>query len=372
MRQERIEQSGTKREHGVEIGRRGRIEIWSVEDPGRRVQVLREQITAFRPDWALVSSEDLGHTLLREAHHRAPGRVVYLAHTPQFLPFGPASWNPDPHGTELAAAAAAIVTIGRSMARYVGDAIGVRCAVIHPPIYGPGPFPVYRNFDRGAVLMINPCAVKGISIFLALADRFPEREFAALPGWGTTAEDRSAIASRPNIRVLPNCRDIDEALSQARLLLMPSLWYEGFGLIVMEAMLRALPVVSSDSGGLLEAKEGSGYIIPVPPIERYEPVFDERGMPRPVVPEADLGPWAAALDELFTSRDAYEREAARSREAALRFVDRLDAGQLERFLLELRPRADTPAAERRHMESLTPAQRALLLQRLRKRRPEAR
>ena len=71
---------------------------------------------------------------------------------------------------------------------------------------------------------------------------------------------------------------------------MPSLWYEGFGLIVMESMLRGIPVVASDSGGLVEAKHGTGYVIPVNTIERYEPVFDEHAMPKPVVPENDAAP----------------------------------------------------------------------------------
>ena len=62
---------------------------------------------------------------------------------------------------------------------------------------------------------------------------------------------------------------------------MPSLWYEGFGLIVMENMLRGIPVVASDAGGLKEAKRGTGYVIPVRTIERYQPVFDEHGMPKP-------------------------------------------------------------------------------------------
>src|SRR6185369_10545806 len=85
---------------GAELRFHESIAVLAVEEPNRRIQVLRQQIREFRPDWVLVSSEDLGHSLLREAHHAAEGRVVYLAHTPQFYPFGPASWVPDPHAAE--------------------------------------------------------------------------------------------------------------------------------------------------------------------------------------------------------------------------------------------------------------------------------
>jgi surfactin synthase thioesterase subunit/glycosyltransferase involved in cell wall biosynthesis len=318
----------------------------------RRVQALREQILEWRPDWVLVSSEDLGHALLREAHHSAPGRVVYLAHTPQFYPFGPASWNPDPRAAELVARSAGIVAIGRHMADYIERTLGRRATVIHPPIYGAGPFANYGNFERGLILMINPCAVKGISIFLETAERLPEYEFGVVPGWGTTAADRRALERLPNVRFLPNVTDIDEVLAQTRVLLNPSLWYEGFGLIVMEAMLRGIPVVASNSGGLEEAKRGTGYVIPVQTIERYEPVFDEHSMPKPVLPENDVAPWVAALRELLTSRTAYEQESAASRLAAGRFASGLDAGEMEAFLRSLRPGA----------AARTPAMRILLAQ----------
>src|SRR5215813_3168401 len=61
---------------GAELRHAESIAILPVEDPARRVQVLRHEIRTFQPDWVLVSSEDLGHGLLREASHSAPGRVV--------------------------------------------------------------------------------------------------------------------------------------------------------------------------------------------------------------------------------------------------------------------------------------------------------
>ncbi len=334
----------------------------------RRVHVLREQIREFRPDWVLVSSEDLGHALLREAHHSAEGRMVYLAHTPQFYPFGPASWNPDRQAAQVVAEAAGIVAIGKHMAGYIERELGRPAVVIHPPLYGNGPFTHYLNFECGSITMINPCAVKGISIFLQVAEALPSHDFAVLPGWGTTADDRRSLERLSNVHFLPNSRNIDDVLAATRVLLMPSLWYEGFGLIVMENMLRGIPVIASDAGGLKEAKFGTGYVIPVRTIERYQPVFDEHGMPKPVVHENDAAPWLAALNELLGDRDKYRRESDASRAAALRFVAGLDAGDLERYLETLRPRPRAAAPAHPTMESLTPEKRALLLERLRKRK----
>jgi glycosyltransferase involved in cell wall biosynthesis len=217
--------------------------------------------------------------------------------------------------------------------------------------------------------MINPCAVKGISIFLELAGRFPDVPFGALPGWGTTTADREALRRLPNIETLANCRDIDQVLTRTRILLMPSLWFEGFGLIVMEAMLRGIPVIASDSGGLVEAKQGTGFVIPTQPIERYEPEFDERGMPKPVVRPTDIGPWTSALANLLGNRETYEEESRRSKETALRFTSGLRAGALEEWLRDLQPAART-ATETARSESLSPVQRALLLERLRRRKRE--
>ena len=129
-------------------------------------------------------------------------------------------------------------------------------------------------------------------------------------------------------------------------------------------MLRGLPVIASDSGGLVEAKQGTGFVIPVRPIERYEALFDENHMPKMVGVEQNLAPWVEALHTLLTDKAAYEAEAERSRTAALQFVRGLDAADFEKMLLSLRPLECAPAKPSRPVD-LSPAKRALLLQRLR-------
>jgi glycosyltransferase involved in cell wall biosynthesis len=323
------------------------IAIQRVSELALHADRLTEEIRAFRPDWVLVSSEDVTQRLLRAAERGAPGRLVYLAHTPQFFPFGPESWNPDAEATRIVERATGVVAIGRHMAGYIEKHSQAKAVVVHPPIYGT------PASGRGGplILMINPCVVKGIEIFVEVAARLPELPFGALVGWGTTAGDRALLARHSNIEVMESVRDIDEVLRRARMLLMPSIWYEGFGLIVMEAMLRGLPVVSSDSGGLMEAKSGTGYVIPVRPIERYEPVFDENHMPRPVRGAQHVEPWVEAVRKLSGDEQAHRAEAEQSRAAATRFVEGLRVDGLTAYLGGLKPR-------------LTDAQRALLVKRL--------
>jgi len=349
------------------------ISIRSVPQLQRQHGLLAQEMRTFAPDWALVSSEDVAHVLLREAAHTMAGRLVYLAHTPQFFPFGPESWNKDETASAAIRRAAGVVAISHHVAGYVREYLGCAATVIHPPIYGHPPYRKFGRFGSGSVLMVNPCAVKGIAIFLALARVFPDIEFAALHGWGTTAQDRAALASLPNVRVLETVPNIEDVLCQARCLLMPSVWYEGFGLIAMEAMLRGVPVIASNSGGLEEAKHGTGYVVPVSPIAKYELVFDDRGMPRAVVPEQDLRPWVAALQTMLTDEPAYWSEAERSRHVALAFVNGLNAADFESYLRQLH-RSESSAQDAakeplpnlaQRLAKLDPRSRASLLARVR-------
>jgi glycosyltransferase involved in cell wall biosynthesis len=349
-----------------------KIEVIAVRDFLRNPHIVSNQVSEWRPDWLLVSSEDLSHTLLRQSARAAPGRIVYLAHTPQWFPFGPAAWNPDKDAAAILQNAAAIVVISNAMAVYVERHLGRKPVLAHPAIYGAGPWPVLSRFDH-SIGMINPCAVKGIGTFLALADLLPDRKFAALPGWGTTRHDIENLKRRKNISLAPRVRDIEQFLQRLSLLLMPSVWLEGFGLIVMEALLRGVPVIASDSGGLREAKAGTHFVIPTRVVEKYEAVYDDRNMPRPVLPPQNVEPWIIAIHELTKSRESYEEEVRRGREAAIRFVQNIDRFALEKMLQSLPEPPPLPSGKIKPILSqLSEAKRELLLKRLRERAGEKR
>ena len=180
------------------------VEVIAAQEASRLRTFLSQHLRSFNPDWILISSEDPSQNLLASALEYDTRRAVYLAHTPQMLPFGPASLYPGKMRTDMVKRAAAIISISHFVADYVQQWTGRQVFVNHPPHYGKPPFPSYGSSDSGYVLMMNPCAVKGIAIFKALAAALPNIKFAAVPGYGTTHADREALGQLPNVTLLKN------------------------------------------------------------------------------------------------------------------------------------------------------------------------
>ena len=104
--------------------------------------------------------------------------------------------------------------------------------------------------------------------------------------------------------------------------------------------LRGIPVLASNYGGLVEAKLGTDYLLPVHPIERFEDYLDENMLPVPLVPKQEIGPWQNALSRLLSDRALHERQSAAAHDAALRFVSSLGVEPFEDFLLRLADRTE--------------------------------
>jgi len=304
------------RHRGVEV------EALLPTDLAAHGDLIRRRIAELHPDHVLVS-DDKRHFLLASALDADPERVVLLVHTLLHLPFGPLATEASEEQTALVRRVPRIIAVSRYVQSFL-RAAGLESTVLPFPVYGPGPFPNLGRPDRGFVTLVNPCAEKGLAIFLELAWRFPEIPFAAVPTWGAGEEELAQLAAVPNVQVLPAADDIGEILARTRVLLVPSLIPETFGYVATEALLRGIPVLAADIGGLPEATVGVGCLLPVRPAERRDG--------RWVVPPQDVAPWSRVLGRLLADPELYAARSRASWEAAGRFVAGADAAAFEAFL----------------------------------------
>ncbi len=323
-----------------------------------------EQLAAFDPDIIITSTDDPGQLLFDIACRAPRARVVYLVRATIAVPFGPDSSSPNRAKTEMLRQADGIVGVSEYVASYVREWSGLDA--IHLPISLLERDEVKQLgcFDNPYVVMVNPCAVKGITIFLALAEKSPQLQFAAVPTWGTNATDLAALQRLPNIQIIEPVDNLDDLFQQARVVLVPSLWAEARSRMVVEAMLRGVPVIASDVGGLKEAKLGVPYLVPVNPITEYQSALDENMVPIASVPEQDIGPWRAALKRLTTDRAHWKEISSQSRTAALKYAATLTIDPFESLLEDL---LQKPKKTRDTATQLSEDKRRLLALRLKSR-----
>jgi surfactin synthase thioesterase subunit/glycosyltransferase involved in cell wall biosynthesis len=327
-----------------------------------------DQIADFDPDIIVTSTDDPAQ-LLFDLAVKAPGaRVVYLVRATIAVPFGPESSKASTSKTAVLRAADGVVGVSQYVADYVRkwggmDAIHVPISLVEKVT----DYPNLASFDNSFVTMVNPCAVKGIGIFLELAGRMPDVAFAAVPTWGTTHEDIDALYARKNITVLRPFDNIDELFGITKVLLVPSVWAEARSRLLMEAMSRGVPVIASDIGGIREAHLGVDYLIPITPISHYLPAVDRNMVPVAEVPPQDVEPWERTLRKVLTDKRHYDELSARSRTAALEYVHNLNVLPFEAFLEDVRkrPKKGLPGT------GLTDEKKKLLAFRLRQRAASA-
>lgn len=308
------------------------VEVHAVNNLAQLHLYAAEKQREFAPEVTLAASQDPGFIILRSLINQPNARVILVVQSPWDLPFGLGHVSGNKAEIELIQQTTGIITVSKDLQQRIVSGCGCHAEVISFPVYGTHPFPDYGCFEKGFTTLINPCAYKGISIFTELAKRFPEVHFATVPTWGTTEADLAKLSALQNIRILDPTDNIDQFLSKTRILLVPSLWPEGYPLVVTEAMLRGIPVVASNSGGLPESKLGVDYVLPVNPIKCYEGQCDDKKLPIPIVPKQDITPWVDALVSLNSNRDLYQRISSESKQAADVFISGLTMDPFEQYL----------------------------------------
>ncbi len=330
----------------------------------------------FRPTHVVTSTDDPAQLLLESALGDPYAVTTFLARATIALPFGPDAAFASRGKTDVLRQVDGIVGVSHYVADYIADHSGISATHVPIALPEPGPHPCVGHFDNEFVTLANPCAVKGISVFLALAQYFPELAFAGVPTWGTTEQDIAAMSAQPNITVLSKVDQITDLMRRTRVLLMPSLWAEARSRMAVDGMLAGVPVIASNLGGLPEAKMHVPYILPVNPIASYKQTLNEQMVPVAQVPEQNLEPWTAALDRLTTDRAHWKELSSLSRSTALQYAETTTIEPFEQFLMSLhrKPRITTTArrpAPSVQLAALSPEKRRLLESKLRTRASRA-
>jgi len=191
------------------------------------------------------------------------------------------------------------------------------------------------------VTFINPEAAKGVYVFARIARELAARrpdiplfvvqgrsggdalknpalglaehiagELHSQPGRPPHVPAPSAKAGTPtrNITAMPFTPNPGDFYPITKLLLMPSLWNESFGLVAVEAMLNGIPVLASNRGALPETIREGGFLFDIP--ARYTPETRE-------VPTAEeVARWIETIIHLWDDTAEYDRASRAAHERA--------------------------------------------------------
>lgn len=176
------------------------------------------------------------------------------------------------------------------------------------------------------ITLVNPSPAKGLAIAMRLIlmaeKELPDITFLFVQGRGNPADAITLLhlpnqpndrplsnRSFPNVRVLPNQKDMREVYAQTKVLLAPSLWFEAFGRVAVEALVNGIPVLASQSGGLPEAV-GEGGICLETPVHCQQDWFS-------LPTEEEMRPWMDALKRLVDHKhqDEWNKRALQAAKA---------------------------------------------------------
>jgi hypothetical protein len=247
-------------------------------------EAMKEMIARLEPASVVVRAPGVAGPAAHWA--AASGRRLHIYFESQF--FGQTFPSPS------AAPDLRYAANSKFLARLASAYLGAPVATIPPLVEHAR----YRCRTTGeAVLFVNPVAVKGAHIAAAVAARLPHRKFVFVRAWPDHPSHPHAHVDLPNVEWADNSADMRPHYARARLVLVPSVWEESFGRVVVEAQASGIPAIVSDRGGLPETVGGGGVVVPLAaPIER----------------------WCAAVERMFTDKRAFDRLSRRARAEARR------------------------------------------------------
>lgn len=233
-------------------------------------------INAFRPDVVMGTGTDmLSMVCFDEAKLRGlPTAFVLLENTPRRFYFP----NIDLVITDSNAISRLYASIHKINATVVGSFLGVDGPLTNAT--------ADRDFlnhpeQRKKILLVNPSLNHGLGIFMRLVqmcgNEVGDCKFAVLEaedgqfahnvkllhekGSDKAAFDQDAINA---VEVLPSSSALDEQLKQTKLLVFPSLTFEGVVRVAREAVSFGVPVLGTNLTGIAESIGEAGILVEPP------------------------------------------------------------------------------------------------------------
>jgi glycosyltransferase involved in cell wall biosynthesis/GT2 family glycosyltransferase len=168
------------------------------------------------------------------------------------------------------------------------------------------------------VTFVNPEPIKGLYVFARiaaqLACRRPDIPLLVMSGRSRAGWQQQTgidLSQLPNVTIRSSAPDPREFYAATRLLLMPSLWNESFGLVAAEAMLNGIPVLASNRGALPETIGHAGFLFDIP--ARY--TSGTRDVPTP----EEVEPWVETIIRLWDHAAEYDSRSHAAREHAVQW-----------------------------------------------------
>jgi glycosyltransferase involved in cell wall biosynthesis len=232
-----------------------------------------------------------------------------------------------------------VIVPSRFSQHYYAERLGLRCEVM----------PCAIAMDRIMVrerrpqylTFVNPQIVKGLYVFARIAEQIARRR-PDIPILVVESRRRGRALEETGVDLswatsllgMTNTTDPRKFYAVTKVMVMPSLWNESFGLVAAEAMLNGIPVLASDRGALAEIVGDGGFLFTIP--GRYTPAT--RLVPTP----EEVEPWVETIIRLWDDEEFYRAQSDRALQWSQRWhPDRLRPLYTE-FFTNVHPQAGPP------------------------------
>ena len=147
-------------------------------------------------------------------------------------------------------------------AGFPADKIKVKANFVHDPL--PEPLDADNILPAFALFVGRLSEEKGLKTLLKAWPIIADTFVLKVAGTGPLAE---LVTGKNNIEALglQNAKQINALMQQAAFLVLPSEWYEGFPLVLVEAFAHGLPVLASNLGSMADIiKDGENGLLFTP------------------------------------------------------------------------------------------------------------